>query len=174
MKTNLTKIIAGTFISGALLVVGAGLNYLFTNYEFVNKEDTKKEETHVNYVEEEEPQTKTVEFNTNNATYTDREIKPAATTPLTIEDIKVFDTNLYDGTSEVTFKVTNNTDKYINRIYFHIYYVDANDNKLTDTFVQIDVQLAPNAYNDILTKGIINPQSDNYSYILVEATDFRY
>ena len=178
MKTNLTKLIVGILIAGALLVAGAGLGYISANYEFVNKEDIK-EETNINAIKEEEPQTEPAEFNVNtdnnNTTYTNQTVQqPIQTTPLTIDDVKVFDTDLYDGTLEVTYTVTNNTDKYINRIDFHIYCVDANGNRLTDTFVQVNVDLAPNTSNDILSKGILIPAANNYSYVVVEATDFRF
>ena len=178
MKTNLTKLIVGILIAGTLLVTGAGLGYLSTNYEFVNKEDIKKE-TNINTTKEEELQTEPAELNINtdndNTTYTNQTVQqPIQTTPLTIDDVKVFDTDLYDGTLEVTYTVTNNTDKYINRIDFHIYCVDANGNRLTDTFVQVNVDLAPNTSNDILSKGILIPAANNYSYVVVEATDFRF
>ena len=178
MKTNLTKLIVGILITGTLLVTGAGLGYLSTNYEFVNKEDIKKE-TNINTTKEEELQTEPAELNINtdndNTTYTNQTVQqPIQTTPLTIDDVKVFDTDLYDGTLEVTYTVTNNTDKYINRIDFHIYCVDANGNRLTDTFVQVNVDLAPNTSNDILSEGISFPTTNNYSHVVVEATDFRF
>lgn len=178
MKTNLTKLIVGILIACTLLIVGAGLGYISTNYEFVNKEDVK-EETNINTIKEEEPQTEPVEFNVNtdndNTTYINQTVQqPIQTTPLTIDDVKVFDTDLYDGTLEVTYVVTNNTDKYINRIDFHIYCVDSNGNKLTDTFTQVNVDLTPNTSNDILSKGISIPTANNYSYVVVEATDFRF
>ncbi len=176
MKTNLIKFIIGVLISVALLVAGAGLGYIATNYEFVNKEDVKQEEVNINSIKEEEPQIKPAELNiNNNTTYTNQEVKqPVQTTPLTIEDVKIFDTDLYDGTLEATYTVTNNTDNHINRIDFHIYCVDANGNRLTDTFVQVNVDLDPNTSNDILTKDILAPEANNYSYVVVEATDFRY
>lgn len=178
MKTNLAKLIVWILITCALLIAGAGLGYLSTNYEFINKEDVK-EETNVNTIKEEEPQTEPIEFNVNtnndNTTYTNQTVQqPIQTTPLTIEDVKIFDTDLYDGTLEVTYTVTNNTDKYINRIDFHIYCVDANGNRLTDTFTQVNVDLAPNTSNDILSKSILIPAANNYSYVVVEATDFRF
>lgn len=178
MKTNLTKLIVGILIAGALLVAGAGLGYISTNYEFVNKEDIK-EETNVNTIEEEEPQIEPAELNVDtnndNTTYTNQVVQqPIQTTPLTIDDIIVFDTDLYDGSLEVAYTVTNNTDKRINRIDFHIYCVDTNGNKLTDTFVQVNVDLAPNTSNDILSEGISFPTTNNYSHVVVEATDFRF
>ena len=178
MKTNLIKLIVGILITGALLVAGAGLGYISTNYEFVNKEDIK-EETNINTIKEEEPQTEPAKLNVNtdndNTTYTNQTVQqPIQTTPLTIDDVKVFDTDLYDGTLEVTYTVTNNTDKYINRIDFHIYCVDANGNRLTDTFTQVNVDLVPNTSNDILSNGILIPAANNYSHVVVEATDFRF
>ena len=182
MKTNLTKFIVGILITGALLIAGAGLGYLSTNYEFASKEDIK-EETNINTIEEkeeeEEPQTEQAELNINadndNTTYTNQTVQqPIQTTPLTIDDIIVFDTDLYDGSLEVAYTVTNNTDKYINRIDFHIYCVDANGNRLTDTFTQVDVDLAPNTSNDILSEGISFPTTNNYSHVVVEATDFSF
>ena len=182
MKTNLTKFIVGILIACALLITGAGLGYISANHEFVNKEDIK-EETNINTIEEEEeeeePQTEQVELNINadndNTTYTNQTVQqPIQTTPLTIDDIIVFDTDLYDGSLEVAYTVVNNTDKYINRIDFHIYCVDVNGNKLTDTFVQVNVDLAPNTSNDILSEGISFPTTNNYSHVVVEATDFRF
>ena len=179
MKTNLTKLIVGILIACALLIAGAGLGYISTNYELVNKEDIK-EKTNINTIEEEEePQTEQVELNINadndNTTYTNQTVQqPIQTTPLTIDDIIVFDTDLYDGSLEVAYTVTNNTDKYINRIDFHIYCVDANGNRLTDTFTQVDVDLKPNTSNDILSEGISFPITNNYSHVVVEATDFRF
>lgn len=184
MKTNLTKFIVGILIAGVLLIVGAGLGYLSTNYELVSKENIK-EEININTIEEEEieeeeelqaePAELNVDTNNDNTTYTNQTVQqPTQTTPLTIDDIIVFDTDLYDGTLEVAYTVTNNTDKHINRIDFHIYCVDANGNKLTDTFVQVDVDLEPNTSNDILSEGISFPTTNNYSHVVVEATDFRY
>ena len=179
MKTNLTKFIVGILIACALLIAGAGLGYISTNYEFVNKEDIE-EETNISTIEEEEElQTEQAELNINadndNTTYTNQTVQqPIQTTPLTIDDIIVFDTDLYDGSLEVAYTVTNNTDKYINRIDFHIYCVDTNGNRLTDTFVQVNVDLAPNTSNDILSEGISFPTTDNYSHVVVEATDFRF
>ena len=186
MKTNLTKFIVGILIAGALLIVGAGLGYLSTNYEFVSKEDIE-EETNIDTIEEEkeeeeEPQAEPAEqaeFNVDedndNTTYTNQTVQqPIQTTLLTIDDVIVLDTDLYDGTLEVAYTVTNNTDKYINRIDFHIYCVDTNGNRLTDTFVQVNVDLAPNTSNDILSEGISFPTTNNYSYVVVEATDFRF
>lgn len=179
MKTNLTKFIVGILIACALLITGAGLGYISANHEFVNKEDIK-EETNINTIEEEEElQTEQVELNINadndNTTYTNQTVQqPIQTTPLTIDDIIVFDTDLYDGSLEVAYTVTNNTDKYINRIDFHIYCVDVNGNRLTDTFVQVNVDLAPNTSNDILSEGISFPTTNNYSHVVVEATDFRF
>lgn len=179
MKTNLTKLIVGILITGVLLIVGAGLGYLSTNYKFVNKEDIK-EETNINTIEEEEepqiePAELNVDTNNDNTTYTNQVVQqPIQTTPLTIDDIIVFDTNISDNTLEVAYTVTNNTDKHINRIDFHIYCVDTNGNKLTDTFTQVNVDLAPNASNDILSEGISFPTTNNYSHVVVEATDFRF
>ena len=179
MKTNLTKFIVGILIACALLITGAGLGYISANHEFVNKEDIK-EETNINTIEEEEePQTEQAELNINadndNTTYTNQTVQqPIQTTPLTIDDIIVFDTDLYDGSLEVAYTVTNNTDKYINRIDFHIYCVDVNGNRLTDTFTQVDVDLKPNTSNDILSEGISFPITNNYSHVVVEATDFRF
>ena len=179
MKTNLTKFIVGILIACALLITGAGLGYISANHEFVNKEDIK-EETNINTIEEEEElQTEQAELNINadndNTTYTNQTVQqPIQTTPLTIDDIIVFDTDLHDGSLEVAYTVTNNTDKYINRIDFHIYCVDVNGNRLTDTFVQVNVDLAPNTSNDILSEGISFPTMNNYSHVVVEATDFRY
>ena len=186
MKTNLTKLIVGILIAGALLVTGAGLGYLSTNYEFVNKEDIK-EETNINTIEEEieeekeeeelqaEPAELNVDTNNDNTTYTNQTVQqPIQITPLTIDDIIVFDTDISDNTLEVAYTVVNNTDKYINRIDFHIYCVDTNGNRLTDTFVQVDVDLKPNTSNDILSEGILFPTTNNYSHVVVEATDFRF
>ena len=181
MKTNLTKFIVGVLIACALLITGAGLGYISANYKFVNKEDIE-EETNINTIEEEEeeePQTEQAEFNVNadndNTTYTNQTVQqPIQTTPLTIDDIIVLDTDLYDGTLEVAYTVTNNTDKYINRIDFHIYCVDTNGNRLTDTFVQVNVDLEPNTSNDIFSEGISFPTTNNYSHVVVEATDFRF
>ena len=180
MKTNLTKFIVGILIAGVLLIVGAGLGYLSTNYELVSKEDIK-EEANINTIEEEieeeeEPQAEPAELNvdTNNDNTNQVVQQPTQTTPLTIDDIIVFDTDLYDGSLEVAYTVTNNTDKYINRIDFHIYCVDVNGNRLTDTFVQVNVDLAPNTSNDILSEGISFPTTNNYSHVVVEATDFRF
>lgn len=181
MKTNLTKLIVEILIAGALLIAGAGLGYLSTNYEFVSKENIE-EETNINTIEEEteeEAQTEQAELNINadndNTTYTNQTVQqPIQTTPLTIDNITVFDTDLYDGSLEVAYTVTNNTDKYINRIDFHIYCVDTNGNRLTDTFVQVNVDLAPNTSNDILSEGISFPTTNNYSHVVVEATDFRF
>ena len=168
------KVIVGILISIALLIAGAGLGYISSNYEFINKEDAKQEEVNTNSIKEEEPQTEPAELNTN-TTYTNQTVQqPAQTTPLTIEDVKVFDADLSDGTLEVTYTVTNNTNNHINRIDFHIYCTDSNGNKLTDTFVQVNVDLDPNTANDILTKDILVPEANNYSYVVVEATDFRY
>ena len=179
MKTNLTKFIVGILIACALLITGAGLGYISANHEFVNKEDIK-EETNINTIEEEEEQqTEQAELNINadndNTTYTNQTVQQSIqTTPLTIDDIIVLDTDLYDGSLEVAYTVTNNTDKYINRIDFHIYCVDANGNRLTDTFTQVDVDLKPNTSNDILSEGISFPTTNNYSHVVVEATDFRF
>ena len=197
MKTNLTKFIVGILIAGALLIVGAGLGYLSTNYELVSKKDVK-EETNIDTIEEEkkeeeeieeeeieeeeEPQAEPAEqaeFNVDedndNTTYTNQTVQqPIQTTLLTIDDVIVLDTDLYDGTLEVAYTVTNNTDKYINRIDFHIYCVDTNGNRLTDTFVQVNVDLAPNTSNDILSEGISFPTTNNYSHVVIEATDFRF
>ena len=183
MKTNLTKFIVGILIAGALLIVGAGLGYLSTNYEFVSKEDIE-EETNIDTIEEEkeeeeepqaEPAELNVDTNNDNTTYTNQTVQqPIQATPLTIDDIIVFDTDLYDGTLEVAYTVVNNTDKYINRIDFHIYCVDVNGNRLTDTFVQVNVDLAPNTSNDILSEGISFPTTNNYSHVVIEATDFRF
>ena len=183
MKTNLTKLIVGILIAGALLIAGAGLGCLSTNHEFVNKEDPK-EEININAIEEEEkeeeePQAEPAELNidtnNDNTTYTNQTVQQSIqTTPLTIDNIIVLDTDLYDGTLEVAYTVTNNTDKYINRIDFHIYCVDANGNRLTDTFTQVDVDLKPNTSDDILSEGISFPTTNNYSHVVIEATDFRF
>ena len=186
MKTNLTKFIVGILIAGVLLIVGVGLGYLSTNYEFVSKEDIE-EETDINTIEEEkeeeqqeeeqqaEPAELNVDTDNDNTTYTNQTVQqPIQTTPLTIDDIIVLDTDLYDGTLEVAYTVTNNTDKYINRIDFHIYCVDTNGNRLTDTFAQVNVDLAPNTSNDIFSEGISFLTTNNYSHVVVEATDFRF
>ena len=181
MKTNLIKFIVGILIAGVLLIVGAGLGYLSTNYEFVSKENIEEEIEEKEEEEEEEeelqaePAELSVDTNNDNTTYTNQVVQqPTQTTPLTIDDIIVFDTDLYDGTLEVAYTVVNNTDKYINRIDFHIYCVDVNGNRLTDTFVQVNVDLAPNTSNDILSEGISFPTTNNYSHVVVEATDFRF
>ena len=179
MKINLKKLATGTLIVGALLAAEAYLSYVVTDYKVANKEDTKQEEVNINTIEEEEPQTEQVELNINadndNTTYANQTVQqPIQTTPLTIDDIIVFDTDLYDGSLEVAYTVANNTDKYINRIDFHIYCVDTNGNRLTDTFVQVNVDLAPNTSNDILSEGISFPTTNNYSHVVVEATDFRF
>ena len=169
------KLIVGILISIALLIAGAGLGYISSNYEFVNKEDIKQEEVNTNSIKEEELQTKPAELNTNTTTYTNQPVQqPVQTTPLTIEDVKVFDADPYDGTLEVTYTVTNNTNNHINRIDFHIYCTDSNGNKLTDTSVQVNVDLDPNTSNDILSKDVLLPEANNYSYVVVEATDFRF
>ena len=174
MKINLKKLATGTLIVGALLAAEAYLSYVVTDYELSNRDNTKQEEVNINSIEEEESQTEPAKLNTNTA-YVNREAQqPVQTTPLTIDDVKIFDTDLYDGTLEVTYTVTNNTDKYINRIDFHIYCVDSNGNKLTDTFTQVNVDLEPNTSNDILSKDISIPAANNYSYVVVEATDFRF
>ena len=184
MKTNLTKFIVGILIAGALLIAGAGLGYLSTNHEFVSKEDIE-EETNINTIEEEkeeeeeelqtEPAELNIDANNDNTTYTNQTVQqPIQTTPLTIDDIIVLDTDPSDNTLEVAYTVVNNTDKYINRIDFHIYCVDANGNRLTDTFVQVNVDLAPNTSEDILSEGISFPTTNNYSHVVVEATDFRF
>ena len=174
MKINLKKLATGTLIVGALLAVEAYISYVVTDYEVTNKEDAKQEEVNINSVKEEEPQTEPTKLNTNTA-YVNREAQqPVQTTPLTIDDVKVFDTDLYDNTLEVTYTVTNNTDKHINRIDAHVYCVDANGNRLTDTFTQIDVDLASRTSNYILSKDILLPKEGNYSYVVVEVTDFRY
>ena len=174
MKINLKKLATGTLIIGALLAAEAYISYVVTDYEVANKDNVKQEEVNVNTIEEEEPQTEPAKPNTN-AAYANQEVQqPVQTTPLTIDDVKVFDTNISDNTLEVTYTVTNNTDKHINRIDAHVYCVDANGNRLTDTFTQIDVDLAPHTSNDILSKDILLPKEGNYSYVVVEVTDFRY
>ena len=177
MKVNLKKFATGTLIVGALLAAEAYISYVVTDYEVTNKEDAKQEEVNINSVKEEEQQTEPAEpakLNTNTAYVNQEAQQPIQTTPLTIDDVKVFDTDLYDNTLEVTYTVVNNTDKYINRIDVHIYCVDANGNRLTDTFTQVDVDLKPNTSNYILSKDILLPEEGNYSYVVVEATDFRY
>ena len=185
MKINLKKLATGTLIVGALLAAEAYISYVVTDYKVANKEDTKQEEVNINTIEEEEEdeeeelQTEQAELNINadndNTTYTNQTVQqPIQTTPLTIDDIIVLDTDLYDGSLEVAYTVTNNTDKYINRIDFHIYCVDTNGNRLTDTFVQVNVDLAPNTSNDILSEGISFPTTNNYSHVVIEATDFRF
>lgn len=174
MKINLKKLATGTLIVGALLAAEAYLSYVVTDYELTNKDNVKQEEVNINSVEEEEPQTEPAKLNTNTA-YVNQEAKqPVQTTPLTIDDVKVFDTDLYDNTLEVTYTVTNNTDKHINRIDAHVYCIDANGNRLTDTFTQVDVDLEPNTSNYILSKDILLPKEGNYSYVVVEVTDFRF
>ena len=174
MKINLKKLATGTLIVGALLAAEAYISYVVTDYEVTNKEDAKQEEVNINTTKEEEPQTEPTKLNTNTA-YVNQEAQQfVQTTPLTIEDVKVFDTNISDNTLEVTYTVVNNTDKYINRIDTHIYCVDANGNRLTDTFTQVDVDLKPNTSNYILSKDILLPKESNYSYVVVEATDFRF
>ena len=174
MKINLKKLATGTLIVGALLAAEAYISYVVTDYEVANKEDAKQEEVNINTTKEEEPQTEPTKLNTNIA-YVNQEAQQfVQTTPLTIEDVKVFDTNISDNTLEVTYTVVNNTDKYINRIDVHIYCVDANGNRLTDTFTQVDVDLKPNTSNYILSKDILLPKESNYSYVVVEATDFRF
>ena len=174
MKINLKKLVTGTLIVGALLAVEAYISYVVTDYEVTNKDNVKQEEVNINTVKEEEPQTEPTKPNTNTAYVNQKVQQPVQTTPLTIDDVKVFDTDLSDNTLEVTYTVTNNTDKHINRIDAHIYCVDANGNRLTDTFTQVDVDLAPNTSNYILSKDILLPEESNYSYIVVEATDFRF
>ena len=174
MKVNLKKLVTGTLIVGALLTAEAYISYVVTDYEVTNKEDTKQEEVNINTVEEEEPQTEPTKPNTNTAYVNQDAQQPIQTSPLTIDDIIVLDTDPSDNTLEVAYTVTNNTDKYINRIDFHIYCVDTNGNRLTDTFVQVNVDLEPNTSNDILSKGILIPAANNYSYVVVEATDFRF
>ena len=174
MKVNLKKLATGTLIVGALLAAEAYISYVVTDYEVANKEDTKQEEVNINITEEEEPQTEPTKLNTNTAYVNQEAQQPVQTTPLTINDVKVFDTDISDNTLEVTYTVVNNTDKYINRIDIHIYCVDANGNRLTDTFTQVDVDLKPNTSNYILSKDILLPKESNYSYVVVEATDFRF
>ncbi len=174
MKINLKKLATGTLIVGALLAAEAYISYVVTDYEVTNKEDAKQEEVNINSVEEEEPQIEPAKFNTNTAYVNQEAQQLVQTTPLTIDDVKVFDTDLSDNTLEVTYTVTNNTDKHINRIDVHVYCVDANGNRLTDTFTQVDVDLTPNTSNYILSKDILLPKEGNYSYVVVEVTDFRY
>ena len=174
MKINLKKLAIGTLIVGALLAAEAYISYVVTDYEVTNKEDAKQEEVNINSVKEEEPQTEPAKPNTNTAYVNQEAQQPVQTTPLTIEDVKVFDTDPSDNALEVTYTITNNTDKYINRIDVHIYCVDANGNRLTDTFTQVDVDLKPNTSNYILSKDILLPKESNYSYVVVEATDFRF
>ena len=174
MKINLKKLVTGTLIVGALLAAEAYISYVVTDYEVANKEDAKQEEVDINSVKEEEPQTEPTKPSTNIAYVNQEAQQPVQTTPLTIDDVKVFDTDLYDNTLEVTYTVTNNTDKHINRIDVHVYCVDANGNRLTDTFTQVDVDLEPNTSNYILSKDILLPKEGNYSYVVVEVTDFRY
>ncbi len=174
MKINLKKLATGTLIVGALLAAEAYISYVVTDYEVTNKEDAKQEEVNINTIKEEEPQTKPAKLNTNTAYVNQAVQQPVQTTPLTIDDVKVFDTDLYDNTLEVTYTVTNNTDKHINRIDAHVYCVDANGNRLTDTFTQVDVDLEPHTSNYILSKDILLPKEGNYSYVVVEVTDFRY
>ena len=174
MKMNLKKLATGTLIVGVLLAAEAYLSYVVTDYELTKKDNVKQEEVNINSIEEEEPQTEPTKLNTNTAYVNQAVQQPIQTTPLTIDDVKVFDTDLYDNTLEVTYTVKNNTDKHINRIDVHVYCVDANGNRLTDTFTQVDVDLAPHTSNDILSKDILLPKEGNYSYVVVEATDFRY
>ena len=174
MKIDLKKLVTGTLIVGALLAAEAYISYVVTDYEVTNKEDAKQEEVNINTVEEKEPQTEPTKPNTNTA-YVNQEAQQfVQTTPLTIDDVKVFDTDPSDNTLEVTYTVTNNTDKHINRIDVHVYCVDANGNRLTDTFTQVDVDLKSNTSNYILSKDILLPKESNYSYVVVEVTDFRY
>ena len=174
MKVNLKKLATGTLIVGALLAAEAYISYVVTDYEVINKEDAKQEEVNINTIEEEEPQTEPAKLNTNTAYVNQEAQQPVQTTPLTINDVKVFDTDISDNTLEVTYTITNNTDKHINKIDTHVYCVDANGNRLTDTFTQVDVDLEPNTSNYILSKDILLPKESNYSYIVVEVTDFRY
>ena len=174
MRINLKKLATGTLIVGALLAAEAYISYVVTDYEVTNKDNVKQEEVNINSIEEEEPQTEPVKPNTNTAYVNQETQQPAQTTPLTIDDVKVFDTDLYDNTLEVTYTITNNTDNHINRIDVHVYCVDANGNRLTDTFTQVDVDLAPHTSNYILSKDILLPKEGNYSYVVVEVTDFRY
>lgn len=174
MKINLKKLVTGTLIVGALLAAEAYISYVVTDYELTKKDNVKQEEVDINSIKEEEPQTEPAKPDIN-TTYVNQEAQqPVQTTPLTINDVKVFDTDLYDNTLEVTYTVTNNTDKHINRIDAHVYCVDANGNRLTDTFTQVDVDLAPHTSNYILSKDILLPKEGNYSYVVVEVTDFRY
>ena len=174
MKINLKKLVTGTLIVGALLAAEAYISYVVTDYELTNKDNVKQEEVNINSVEEEESQTEPTKLNTNTA-YANQEVQqPVQTTPLTIDDVKVFDTNISDNTLEIIYTVTNNTDKHINRIDAHVYCVDVNGNRLTDTFTQVDVDLEPHTSNDILSKDILLPKESNYSYVVVEVTDFRY
>ena len=177
MKINLKKLATGTLIVGALLATEAYISYVVTDYELTNKDNIKQEEVDINSIKEEEPQVEPAEPakpNINTAYVNQEAQQPAQTTPLTIDDVKVFDTDLYDNTLEVTYTVTNNTDKYINRIDAHVYCVDANGNRLTDTFTQVDVDLEPHTSNYILSKDILLPKEGNYFYVVVEVTDFRY
>ena len=174
MKINLKKLATGTLIVGALLAAEAYISYVVTDYEVTNKEDAKQEEVNINTTKEEEPQIEPTKLNTNTAYVNQEAQQPVQTTPLTIDNVKVFDTDLYDGTLEVTYTITNNTDKHINRIDAHVYCVDTNGNRLTDTFIQVDIDLAPHTSNYILSKDILLPKEGNYSYVVVEATDFRY
>ena len=177
MKMNLKKLATGTLIVGALLAAEAYISYVVTDYELTNKDNVKQEEVDINSVKEEEPQTEPAEPTKPNANtvYVNQEAQqPVQTTPLTIDDVKVFDTDLYDNTLEVTYTVTNNTDKHVNRIDAHVYCVDTNGNRLTDTFTQVDVDLKPNTSNYILSKDVLLPKESNYSYVIVEVTDFRY
>ena len=174
MKINLKKLATGTLIVGALLTAEAYISYVVTDYELTNKDNVKQEEVNINSIEEEEPQTEPAKLNANTAYVNQEAQQPVQTTPLTIDDVKVFDTNISDNTLEVTYTITNNTDKHINRIDAYVYCVDANGNRLTDTFTQIDVDLAPHTSNDILSKDILLPKESNYSYVVVEVTDFRY
>ena len=174
MKINLKKLATGTLIVGALLAAEAYISYVVTDYELTNKDNVKQEEVNINSIEEEEPQAEPTKLNTNTA-YVNQEVQqPVQTTPLTIDNIKVFDTDLYDNTLEVTYTVKNNTDKHINRIDAHVYCIDTNGNRLTDTFTQVDVDLEPYTSNYILSKDILLPKESNYSYVIVEVTDFRY
>ena len=179
MKMNLKKLATGTLIVGALLAAEAYISHVVTDYELTKKDNVQQEETNINTIKEEEPEAESAELNVNtnndNTTYTNQTVQqPIQTTPLTIDDVKVFDTDLYDNTLEVTYTVVNNTDKHINRIDAHVYCVDANGNRLTDTFTQIDVDLTPHTSNYILSKDILLPKESNYSYVVVEATDFRF
>ena len=174
MKIDLKKLVTETLIVGALLSAEAYISYVVTDYELINKDNVKQEEVNINTIKEEESQAESTKLNTNTA-YVNQEVQqPIQTTPLTISDVKVFDTNISDNTLEVTYTVTNNTDKHINRIDAHVYCVDTNGNRLTDTFTQVDVDLKPNTSNYILSKDISLPKESNYSYVVVEATDFRF